>query len=207
MARSEPSLVGDGECLFPCTVEVDIQPFRWDTNGFYRRLGIGTDASRVEIGRAVIEAPRPTADDDRRIITAASALLKKKRKAQYDRLVLGRFYGEDPDLIESVLSEENEADETPAGWSHWADTDISEDAVRQYDFSLARALLARAIQPWAKEQPFDVLISLGLTRGWDRWTQIGNIPVFFIGVASVVDESYATQVAASLAEIAKPVAA
>lgn len=71
----------------------------WDVNGYYRLLGVPTDATRKQIMQRYMEI---NGSDDARITYAAKVLLGKRRDF-YDSLALGTLYA-DPWVIASAQS-------------------------------------------------------------------------------------------------------
>jgi hypothetical protein len=192
--------VGEGQAAFALTTTVDVQPFRWDTNQFYERLGLDPSCPRIDIVRAYHESPRSTADEHLHYATAAKALLKKAKRALYDRILLGSFYGDDPALDKRRTTPDEEQLAAPdTGWAYYADGTVSDDDVAAYDFEPARTLLTSALAPWARTQEHTPYVALGLTRDATRWIQVGYFPVLMLGVDDQVTEAYALHVADLLA--------
>lgn len=197
MRARSPRKIGDGPAAFSLCVDVEIQPFRWDTNSFYRRLGLTPGCDRIEIARAFNEAPRPTSEADLYYTTAAKNLLKKDVRRRYDSIPLGSFFGDDPDLDDVRLSDDD--DEAlvplePPSWSIYADPCVDDAVAKEWDPSPLRTSITAALSNWARRFD-DPRIGLGLTNTSPRWEMVGNFPVLFFGVDSEVTEEYIVRVA------------
>lgn len=192
-----PRKIGDGPTAFSLTISVDHQPFRWDSNQFYGRLGVEPDAERVEIARAYQDAPRPTQQADLYYTTAAKTLLKKDERRRYDALQLGMFWGNDPGLDDARIdTETGEGLEqfSPLRWAHYADPCVTEVEATSWDSSEIRTGLVRILSRWATRFD-DPRVAVGVTRTEPRWEQMGAFPVLFVGVDECVTEEYLVRVA------------
>jgi hypothetical protein len=89
----QPRLVGWGEVEFSTSLEL-VSPYRmvWDTNGYYRELGVKSRATRREI-REAYQAKAGWRST--RLTYIVSMLLNAKTRAAYDRTPLGMFYVDD----------------------------------------------------------------------------------------------------------------
>jgi hypothetical protein len=203
MTEEAPRRVGDGPSGFPLATLPEAQPFRWDSNCFYARLGVAPDAARVDIVRALQDSPRETAAQHLWYATAAKALLKRHIRRLYDALPLGSYLADDPSLIRSILPDDDEdrplvpVDEV-AGWSYYAEGSVTDEDVQRYDFSPIRTLLVGALSSWANGLEDSPYIGLGLTSRETRWVPVGYLPVLMLGVDEEVTEEYASQIAAML---------
>ena len=197
----EPTKIGDGPAGFALTKTADRQPFRWDANQFYERLGLEAGCPRVEIVRAYQESPRETSEQHLHYATAAKALLKKTKRRMYDALPLGAFYGDDPALAEAINDLDDDERLAPLeapGWAYYAEGDITEEDVAGYDWASVRTILTDALASWAAEQDEVPYVGLGLTTMETRWVPVGYLPILLIGVDTEVTEAYASQIAARL---------
>ena len=91
--RPTTRLIGDPQFAESNPVaSLDQQPFIWDCNGFYRRLGLEPGAPRIEVARAYMELDghRSAA-----MTNAARVLIDRQTKRSYDRLPLGSFWADD----------------------------------------------------------------------------------------------------------------
>ena len=196
-----PRKIGDGPAGFALATTPAIQPFRWDSNCFYDRLGLEPGCPRIEIVRAFQESPRKTAEEHLYYATAAKALLKKLKRTLYDALPLGSYYGDDPALIAAINSDEEDGlsfNDEPPTWSYYASEEVSDADVRNYDFGRVRSLLVTALAPWAMQQDEVPYIGLGLTSTETRWVPVGYLPVLMLGVDEEVTEEYASGLAVEL---------
>lgn len=197
MRATSPRKIGDGPAAFSLSMTVELQPFRWDTNSFYRRLGLEPDCERIDIAAAFTDAPRPTAEADLYYTTAAKALLKKDVRRRYDSIPLGAFFGDDPDLDDartSVDDEDGLASPTLNEWAIYADPCVSDEVAKAWDPTPLRTEITQALSNWGSR--FDSpCIGLGITRTNPRWDMVGNFPVLFFGVDTEVTREYIVRVA------------
>lgn len=197
-----PRKVGEGPAGFALAKLPEAQPFRWDSNKFYARLGLEPGCPRVDIVRAFHDSPRETGEQSLYFSTAAKALLKKSVRRLYDSLSLGHYLGDDPALVRAIHADEDDDDRLgvnePMEWAYYADGSITEDDVKQYDFGPVRTMLVSALAPWAESLDDIPFIGLGLTSGETRWVPVGYLPVLMLGVDVEVTEEYASQIAALL---------
>ena len=94
-------LHGDGPVEATASLTIEQQPFCWDNNGFYRRLGLEPGAPRIEVARAYMDL---NGHRSSRLTNAATVLIDKHTKRIYDRLPLGTFWGADEDRIQDRLN-------------------------------------------------------------------------------------------------------
>lgn len=88
---SRPARVGDGPVEFSTCTELRPDRTRrerpvWDTNGYYRLLGVSPDATRKALRIAYDRCGGP---DDPRMTYALRVLLSERGRAYYDRVPLG----------------------------------------------------------------------------------------------------------------------
>lgn len=89
----EPRLVGGGCPEFSTCVElVLVRPFVWDTNGYYRDLGVSTVATRGEIGEAYLAK---NGDQSVRLTYVARQLLDPEVRSRYDSTPIGSIFRDD----------------------------------------------------------------------------------------------------------------
>lgn len=94
-------LVGDGQVAFSTTL--DLEPTRviiWDTNGYYRSLGVSPYASRAEIRDAYL---RLNGHRSHRLTIIVKTLLDRDTRARYDRTPLGCFWAHDDALKTRIV--------------------------------------------------------------------------------------------------------
>ncbi len=90
---SRPVLVGVGPVEAATTQAVEAWPsVIWDTNCFYKDMGVGVHASRTEIRRAYQEKG---GEDNVRLTMIAGVLLNPARRLAYDLTPLGRLFFDD----------------------------------------------------------------------------------------------------------------
>lgn len=101
-AVDEPQIGQWGEFEFSTSLELDIvRRIVYDPNGFYRCLGVPTDATREQI-RTAYQLLEGWTDD--RLTYAVKVLLNTERRARYDALEPGDFWF-DPWLRQSIEEE------------------------------------------------------------------------------------------------------
>lgn len=183
-----PRRVGDGPSASTSNHAIERQPFRWDTNRFYARLGLTPEASRVEIARSFIEHG---GHGSSAMTTAITLLLNKQSRRFYDALIIGSFWGGDEALQHHRL--DPGASEFQMGqpeWSVYADHDVSDDE-------------AHSLSPdWRTRIGFllwrsgvSVRFSLGVTNGDPRLEVIGYEIVIFLPLAVKPEWEYAATIA------------
>lgn len=102
-SRSTTRLLGDGPPEANPSHAIERQPFVWDGNGFYRRLGLKPGASRREVAEAYM---RLGGQRSSRLTTAARTLIDKRTKPYYDAMMLGSLWPDDEDLVQAVIDGE-----------------------------------------------------------------------------------------------------
>lgn len=201
-ALSSPRKIGDGQATFASSTTIDSQPFKWDTNCFYRRLGLEPDAPRIEIVRRFLEL-----DPQQNFLylaTAAEVLLSKDKRSRYDRLIIGTFWGGDPDLIKSQINGEMAAPDQ-GSWTVYADLDITDEDARTLT-SDWRNKLSAALAPRLSKLPIMPEIGVGVCRSifLSRWEMIGHYAVFFVSLDAEATPEYVLAAADELLRIATP---
>lgn len=195
--KTTPRKIGDGPASFSISTTVEIQPFKWDTNSFYRRLNLDPDCERIEIAAAFHNAPRPTHAADLHYSTAAKNLLKKDVRRRYDAVPLGAFFADDPALDAARCPVDMESPlegMTRTEWAVYADPCVSDADVEEWDPTALRTGIIEVLSNWGKRFS-DPQVGLGLTRTNPRWEMMGNFPVLFIGVDMSVTREYLVRVA------------
>lgn len=146
-------LVGAPEhCLASPAQHVELQPFCWDTNGFYRRLGLAPGAPRIEVARAymAMDGHRST-----RLTRAAITLINRFTKVAYDRIPLGSFWMLDEDLDAGRLDGDLVAAEDD-GWAYYV-SDVPDDYVPG-DELIAAVLATITLDVWNQGCPIPFAI-------------------------------------------------
>lgn len=82
------------------------QPFRWDVNGFYARLGVDPTATRTELREAYRRVQGEGADP--RLSEALKYLLHGKQRWAYDRRPLGQPVNDEA-LYQAILTKSTQA--------------------------------------------------------------------------------------------------
>lgn len=203
-----PRLVGDGPAHFTAHLAVERQPFKWDTNSFYRRLGLTPDCTRLDLVAAYHASDPALPDFDRRMI-ALRVLLKKSERTRYDSVPLGAMWMDDPDLFQSMIEHVTSGEEYISGreeWGVYADIGVSEkDALRLR--SEWRPMLARALDLIIRRRsiPYPVVVALGVTDrpSRSRWEQVGYIPVLFVTLDEEPSLEYVSAAAEHLMRVAR----
>ena len=193
--RARPSLlprfprkIGDGPANFAATTTLDRQPWRWDCNQFYARLGVPTDATRVEIAAAYIERDGYRSPE---ITYAFSVLINKKVRPRYDALPLGTFWAQDPAFAMGLANDEFEDAHMPDGWAHYLDGDL-DDAPSPDAW---RSMIAQAL---SRTRLSGIQLCVGLTGSNPRIDVLGYNIVAFVPVDTPVTHEYAHSVASEL---------
>lgn len=206
--RAAPRRVGEGQTAMAAVTELETQPFKWDTNCFYRRLGVDPYCERVEIARAFGNLD-PRHPNFSWYATAARVLLKKPLRAAYDRLALGAFWSDDPDLKDYALEGMINGDFLDASveWGIYADPNVSDEMAESVDPAW-RPSIVEAVARFARRArtPYPFFIGLGACRGEEgiRWETIGYIPVLFVPIDTPVDRRYVEHAAELLVRNAVP---
>ena len=90
---TRPVLVGVGPVEAATTMALEPYPsIVYDTNLFYRDMGVHFRASRVEIRRAFVELDGPNSV---RLMMIAGVLLNPERRLAYDRVPMSAFFFDD----------------------------------------------------------------------------------------------------------------
>jgi hypothetical protein len=193
--------IGD-VAAFPPIVALERQPFRWDTNGFYRRLGLETTASRLDIVRAFLELdPR---QDFYRLAFAAEVLLSKTKRPRYDALSIGTFWAGDPDLGEARGLERLKVDT----WGIYADGTITDEQALTVS-AIWRSMLAMALAPLLADVDPLPFVGIGVTaaKADSRWEQVGHFAILFVPLDEEPSLEYVHTAAQKLMQIATPMRA
>lgn len=102
LLRPAIRLIGDGECEASPSHSLD-KPLCWDMNGFYRRLGVPTDAHRSLIRQAYLDK---NGSSSSALTKAVEVLTNKRTRPLYDSLPFGWFWPDDEALIKMITNEE-----------------------------------------------------------------------------------------------------
>lgn len=196
-----PRKVGDGHATFSSSTTLDRQPFRWDSNCFYRRLGLDTTATRLDIVRRFLELDPQ--QDFIRLAIAAEVLLSKTKRSIYDALILGNFYAQDPALIKLRLG--GELVSAADAWAVYADADVSDEDARTLT-SEWRHQLSAALAPAFSKYPIMPQIGVGVCSSIfrSRWEMVGWYAVYFVPLDAEVTPEYVHSAADELLRIATP---
>lgn len=138
---SRPRLIGDGPPEAATQHGIERQPFCWDCNGFYRRLGLPPGAPRIEVARAFLEVQGYRSSY---LTNAARVLTNKVTKRLYDALPLGAWWPDDEALVEAIISSEM-VEARGAEWAYYLLGDIDEDSVTPLWLSEWRTMIALLI--------------------------------------------------------------
>ena len=201
-ALREVRSVGGVQRFYPSTA-IESPIGGWDTNCFYRRLGVPVDATRQEIARAYIEL-----DPEQSSLwyaTAARVLLSRSDRKRYDAVPLGAFWGDDPALVQSRVSGEL-GGAASVEWGVYADRSVT-DAQAAGVPGEWRWMLAEALAPHFVNFPHRPSIAVGVTaRSRDsRWQQVGLCAVLFVPLDCEPSLGYVHAAAVQLMQIATPV--
>lgn len=202
-ARLEQHRRVGGHAAFPPTVAIERQPFRWDTNGFYRRLGLATTATRLDIVRAFLALdPR---QDFLHLAVAAEVLLSKAKRPRYDALPLGTFWAEDPALTQAKMSSAL-AGVSVDEWGVYADGTVTDEQAQRLS-PLWRGLLATALGAVIGDLHPLPFVGVGATTEAQRWAQVGYFAILFVPLDEEPSLEYVRAAAVKLMEIATPMRA
>jgi hypothetical protein len=87
---SRPVLVGSGPSTFSTSVEIQrFPPVIWDTNRYYRDLGVEVRATRKELAQAYVEKD---GQNSRRLTYVFKQLLDEDKRRKYDAVPLGSIF-------------------------------------------------------------------------------------------------------------------
>jgi hypothetical protein len=203
-SRDAPRLVGDGPTEFSTSGVVDITPrFVWDTNGFYRALGVSTDAPRRAVARSAVGALNGLLHDPdafRWADRAVRILLNPSLRKKYDATPLGMFWADDERLLRRERQLPGDEEELVAvegwPWSYYVfgldESDLDEVSMAEW-----RALVCMA----CIDRDVSAQIGLGLASGGGiELLQIGYRVVVMVGLDIKPSWYYAVSVASALAE-------
>ncbi len=185
-------LVGDGPCVASTSHDIERQPFCWDTNGFYRRLGLPPGAPRIEVARAYMDL-----DGHRSIpmTNAAEVLLNRRTKPLYDALPLGTLWPNDVLLVEAVLSGDFEvAKLQDDDWAFYVDS-IDPSVVDRDQLGVWRFMIAYLL--WRAHSPA-THFAMGARRGDGNVSVVGFRLVAFVPVDSKPAWEYCASIAQEL---------
>ncbi len=185
-------LIGDGPCVASSSHALDIQPFCWDCNGFYRRLGLPPGAPRIEVARAFqdLDGHRSSA-----LTNAAEVLLNRRTKRLYDTLPLGALWPNDELLVQAVISGDFDVVKLDDGsWSFYVDS-INPDLVDRDVVGLWRWMIAYLL--WRAKSPVRGF-AMGVTRGESNVSRVGFRLVAFVPIDSKPSWEYCTAIAMAL---------
>lgn len=168
-ARLLPRRVS-GRHVASTTTAIERQPFRWDANGFYRRLGIPVDAARVEVAHAYMDLDGYRSVD---LTEAAMVLLDRHARRRYDSLPLGVFWVDRQIRYLMMRLREPSGRSDDDGWAVYADAGVDEAAVHPHWWGL----LACALDALGVSGSFAV----GVTRESDPYVgTVGQRTVIFL---------------------------
>ncbi len=189
MRRTRPRRVGEGPSRSSTSHAVERQPFRWDNNRFYARLGLEPDATRVAIARRFLEVGGHSSSA---LTTAIQLLLDRDRRRFYDALLLGTFWAGDESLQHHRLrpdAGEMVVHSGDAEWSVYADYDVSDEEA----MSIHPGWRSRiGLMLW--QAGVTVGFSLGVTKGEPRIELVGYEVVVFLTLALTPEWEYAAEV-------------
>lgn len=132
-----PRLIGDGPSESSTSHTLDRQPFCWDCNGFYRRLGLAPGVPRIECARAFLELEGYKSSY---LTNAARVLTNKDTKRRYDALPLGTFWPDDEALVAAIIDGEMVA-VRDTEWSFYILGDIDPERIDRNDMSMWRTMI------------------------------------------------------------------
>jgi hypothetical protein len=197
-----PRKVGNGPGVFVPTTSIERQPIRWDTNCFYRRLGLTPDATRLDIVRRFLELDPQQSFI--RLAYAAQVLIDKESRQRYDALSLGCFWAQDPDLVEAVLG--GGLGDVSDQWGVYADSTVTDEQARSLSPEW-RTMMCTELTPRFSKYAHPPLVGVGATdrEANVRWEQIGMFAVLFVRFDSEPTPEYLHDAAEELMGIATPV--
>jgi hypothetical protein len=194
--RRRPRKIGDGPATFSATTTVDRQPFVWDCNQLYARLGVATDAPRIEIARAYLALDGHL---DYRLTYAFAVLVDKAMRKLYDSMPLGSILSTDPDIAVGIALDRFEA-LGDSEWSYYLDADLDE-APANWSPDVWRHALTDALAGTALD---GVVLCVGATAGEGRIALLGYNLVIFTIVDFPDVRAYAHAVASELLAMSPP---
>lgn len=172
-----PRLLGDGPAQFSTSLALDLTPrVIWDTNGFYRALGLRPDASRADIRRAYIdhEGWRSV-----RLTKIVKLLLDRTLRRAYDRTPLGSFWADDDRLMVRIDSDDDDL-QVVVHDTHWAvyAWGITDPEV---DHAVLNELRNRLAKSWWDDGLIEYLAVGMCASTMDAQVKVvGQIPVMFL---------------------------
>ena len=146
---TRPFLVGVGPAEFSTSVSIEPWPsIIWDTNLFYRDMGVHRKASRVEIRKAYQEGGGM---GNVRLTMIAGVLLNPKRRLVYDLVPLGAMFFDDEieEAIRHRASTEASGVRADGGEVDKAALNEQIEALRQDPNVLAEIEAKREVYPWS----------------------------------------------------------
>lgn len=184
-------LIGDGPCVASTSHAIETQPFCWDTNGFYRRLGLPPGAPRIEVARAFMEMDGHRSS---MLTNAARVLIDKRTKKLYDATPLGSLWPDDESLAEAVISGDFEVVQQDTSWAYYVDgvtpTDDDREHLATFRWMVAY-LLFRSSSPANR-------FALGVCSGEPYVGRVGFRLVAFVPFDSKPSWEYASSIAMAL---------
>lgn len=188
--KRRPRKIGDGPATFSASTTLDRQPFVWDCNQLYARLGLATDATRVEIARAYLDLDGHL---DYRLTYAFAMLVNKATRRFYDAMPLGSILSNDPDLAVGIALDQFEPI-TESAWGYYLDADLDEPPP-EWSPDMWRHALADAFAGTALD---GTMLCVGATGSDPRIAVLGyNLVIFtIVDIADV--RAYAHAVASEL---------
>lgn len=115
---AQPRLVGDGPSEFSTCTSLEPSPrFVWDTNGFYRSLGVATDATRGEMARAYLARDGHSSVRLTHILTT---LLDPYLRSRYDATPLGMLWADDDALQHRITNYDDGMEIVTVGTTPWS---------------------------------------------------------------------------------------
>jgi len=188
-------LVGNGSASCTSWLGVERQPFIWDCNQFYARLGLPAGASRVEVATAYL---RLDGYRDIYLTNAAEVLINKHSKRAYDALPLGTFWADDIRLRQEIVN--NDAHgfdlDTPCGWACYADDEVSDEEVAVFAANVWRCLISLSL--WMQGVG-NIHFAVGATKSDARVTVVGFRNVAFCPLTLPLSVDYVASIARGLA--------
>jgi len=191
--RRRPRKIGDGPATFSASITLDRQPFVWDCNQLYARLGVSTDAARIDIAKAYLALDGHL---DYRLTYAFAVLANKAVRKLYDSMPLGSLLSTDPDLAVGIALDQFE----PVGdseWSYYLDADLDE-APAHWSPDVWRHALADALAGTALD---GLALCVGVTASDSHISVLGYNLVIFTIVDITDVRAYAHAVASELLAI------
>jgi len=203
--RTEPFLVG-GQPWFSSSTAIEPLRFVWDTNSFYRRLGVEPSATRGEIGVAYRDNPNR---DDPYLTHIAKTLVDKSIRLRYDWTPLGMFWSDDQRLqhaIEEALDQSGEIEslETATGsvaeWGFFV-LGVDQNDVEESSVVLWRSAVIECLSQFTEVPP--IAVGIG-AQSSDPTIVVRDKRIIFFAPNMLDDQlarQYASDVVASVATI------